>query len=339
MIKKKSLILSLVVILLNFPTQSFSYSPNNFQQLATLNQESGAGSSGNSSGSSNENSSGSSNGQSGENSGENSNGQSGGDSTGGENGNSSEGSTGNGNSNVSEPVTDSVQLDGAIGQWEPGNNNLPNFGGVNNSDFAGNKPTEGKYFTISATVPLQMDFLIKNENENGSSPNGKFITAYYSVKNNGSYPLYIEVESFEVAQSTRTSDLVTGKLGKLYVEEPVANDNKVQMRLHLTYDRTSNSYLNTVDLHSFNKNAKASMRTLGKIDPNEVARLYYGSDLWETPKSEGITTGVESTFKLKLIFSLQKDTNGNTNSGNDNTAGAEDNSSTNAESNNEAITE
>ena len=339
MIKKKSLILSLVVILLNFPTQSFSYSPNNFQQLATLNQESGAGSSGNSSGSSNGESGGSSNGQSGENSGENSNGQSGGDSTGGENGNSSEGSTGNGNTNVTEPVDKNVELDGAIGQWEPGNNNLPNFGEVNNSDFAGNKPTEEEYFTISATVPLQMDFLIKNENENGSSPNGKFITAYYNVKNNGSYPLYIEVESFEVAQSTRTSDLVTGKLGKLYVEEPVANDNKVQMRLHLTYDRTSNSYLNTVDLHSFNKNAKASMRTLGKIDPNEVARLYYGSDLWETPKSEGITTGVESTFKLKLIFSLQKDTNGNTNSGNDNTAGPEGNSSTNVERNDEAITE
>ncbi len=111
------------------------------------------------------------------------------------------------------------------------------------------------------------------------------------------------------------------------------------MRLHLTYDRTSNSYLNTVDLHSFNKNAKASMRTLGTIDPNEEARLYYGSDLWETPKSEGIETGVESTFKLKLIFSLKKDTNGNANSGNDNTTGTEGNSSTNVESNNGAITE
>lgn len=339
MIKKKSLILSLVVILLNFPTQSFSYSPNNFQQLATLNQESGAGSSGNSSGSSNENSSGSSNGQSGENSGENSNGQSGGDSTGGENGNSSEGSTGNGNSNVNEAGNNNVELDGAIGQWEPDNNNLPNFGEVNNSDFAGNKPTEGKYFTISATVPLQMDFLIKNENENGSSPNGKFITAYYNVKNNGSYPLYIEVESFEDAQSNRTSDLVDGPLEKLYVKEPEKGNGKVEMRLHLTYDRISNSYLNKVDLHSFNKNAKASMRMLGTIDPNEEARLYYGSDLWETPKSENIQIGVASTFKLKLAFSLQKDTNGNTNSGNDNTAGAEDNSSTNAESNNEAITE
>ncbi|WP_297713324.1 hypothetical protein [Clostridium sp.] len=301
MIKKKSLILSLVVILLNFPTQSFSYSLNNFQQLATLNQESGEGSSGSSS----ENSSGESSGESSE------------DSTGGE----------DGNLHVTEPVSDSVELDGAIGQWEPGNNQLPNFN-ADDLEVSENKPENGQYFTISATVPLQMDFLIKNENENGSSPNGKFITAYYKVKNNGSYPLYIEVESFETAQGTRTSDLVDKPLEKLYVEEPIKGNNKVEMRLHLTYDRPSNSYLNRVDLHNLNKNAKASIRTLGTIDPNEEARLYYGSDLWETPKSEDITTGVESTFKLKLAFSLKKDTNDNTNSEGNTDTGTEGNSDT-----------
>lgn len=323
MIKKKSLILSLVVILLNFPTQSFSYSQNNFQQLATLNQESGTG--GGSGGSESQG------GDSSGNPGENADGQSGESQNGG--------STGNGN--VTQVGDTEVELDGAIGQWEPDNNQLPDFSDINDSDFEGNKPEVGDYFTISATVPLQMDFLIKNENENGSSPNGKFITAYYKVKNNGSYPLKIEVESFREATSTRTrtSDLVTGQLEKLYVEEPVANDDKVQMKLHLTYDRTSNSYLKKIDLHNFNKSTKLVDKTLGTIDPNEEARLYYGSDLWETPKSEGITTGVESTFKLKLIFSLKKDTNGNANSGNDNTTGTEGNSSTNVESNNGAITE
>lgn len=317
MIKKKSLILSLVVILLNFPTQSFSYSPNSSQQLATLNQESGEGSSGSSI----------------EESGGNSNGESSGDS----NTDSSEGSSGgaNGNTTVNQVGDSNVELDGAIGQWEPDNSELPNFNNFDGSNLNGNKPTEGNYFTISATVPLQMDFLIKNENENGSSPNGKFITAYYNVKNNGSYPLYIEVESFEEAQSARTSDLVDQPLGKLHVAEPVKGNNKVEMRLHLTYDRTSNSYLNRVDLHSFNKNAKASMRTLGTIDPNEEARLYYGSDLWETPKSENIQTGVESTFKLKLAFSLQKDTNSNTNSNADN----QTNDESNIENNNDTITQ
>ena len=301
MIKKKSLILSLVVILLNFPTQSFSYSLNNFQQLATLNQGSGEGSSGSS--------------------GENSNGQSGESQNGGSGGDVS--------SNINEGGNNNVELDGAIGQWEPGNNQLPNFSG--DLEIEGNKPEGEQYFTISATVPLQMDFLIKNENENGTSPNGKFISPYYKVKNNGSYPLYIELESFEdAAQGSRTSDLVGQQLGKLYVKEPEKGNNKVEMRLQLTYDRISNSYLNTIDLHSFNKNAKVLMKTLGTIDPNEEGRLYYGSDLWETPKSENIETGVESTFKLKLAFSLKKDTNDNTNSeGNTDTGtGTEGNSDT-----------
>lgn len=296
MIKKKSLILSLVVILLNFPTQSFSYSLNNFQQLATLNQESSSGSNGSSS--------------------ENSSGESG------------EGE--NGNSNINQAGNNNVELDGAIGQWEPENNELPNFESYDNLVSIENRPTRGSYFTISATVPLQMDFLIKNENENGSSPYGKFITPYYNIKNNGSYPLYIEVESFEDAQSNRTSDLVDGPLEKLYVAEPQSGNGKVEMRLHLTYDRVSNSYLNKIDLHSLNKNAKASMRTLGTIDPNEVARLYYGSDLWETPKSENKKTGVASTFKLKLAFSLKKDINDNTNSesGTDTDTGTEGNNDT-----------
>lgn len=303
MIKKKSLILSLVVILLNLPTQSFSYSLNNFQQLATANQESGTDSSGDSSGNSSE----SPDGQSVE----------------GQNGESDGGSTEGLSGNVNQVGDTEVELDGAIGQWEPDNNELPNFSEFEDSNLQGSKPTKGNYFTISATVPLQMDFLIKNENENGSSPYGKFITAYYKVKNNGSYPLYIEVESFEDAESTRTSDLVEGELKKLYVQEPEKNNGKVEMRLHLTYDRPSNSYLHTVDLHSFNKNAKVAMRTLGTIDPNEEARLYYGSDLWETPKSENVQTGVESTFKLKLAFSLKKDTNNSTNSDSNNQTDSE----------------
>lgn len=44
---------------------------------------------------------------------------------------------------------------------------------------------------------------------------------------------------------------------------------------------------------------------LGELDPNEQARLYYGSDLWETPKSENVEKGVEANFNLKLAFSIE----------------------------------
>ena len=168
-----------------------------------------------------------------------------------------------------------------------------------------------------------MEFLIKNENENGSSPNGKFITPYYKVINNGSHKLKVHFESFEYATSstTKTSGLVKEDLAPLYVvSQPEKNNGKVEMRLNLTYDRPSNSYLKRINLvppensstitSRLLKSSNLVEQELGELDPNEQARLYYGSDLWESPKSEGITKGVEANFNLKLAFSIDGKTTG-----------------------------
>ena len=163
-----------------------------------------------------------------------------------------------------------------------------------------------------------MEFLIKNENENGSSPNGKFITPYYKVTNNGSHKLKVHFESFEYATSktTKTSGLVKEDLAQLYVvNNPTPNNNKVEMKLNLTYDRPSNSYLKRINLvppensstitSRLLKSSNSVEQELGELDPNEQARLYYGSDLWESPKSENVTKGVEANFNLKLAFSIE----------------------------------
>lgn len=215
--------------------------------------------------------------------------------------------------------SNSVELDGGIGEWGPDKDkNLPNFNGTEGSEKpdVDNELQKGEYFTISATVPLNMEFLIKNENENGSSPNGKFITPYYKVINNGSHKLKVHFESFEYANSktTKTSDLVKEDLEPLYVvSQPEKNNNKVEMKLNLTYDRPSNSYLKRIDLIPTNsstitsrllKSSNSVAQELGELDPNEQARLYYGSDLWETPKSENVEKGVEANFNLKLAFSI-----------------------------------
>ena len=85
------------------------------------------------------------------------------------------------------------------------------------------------------------------------------------------------------------------------------------MKLNLTYDRPSNSYLKRIDLIPTNsstitsrllKSSNSVAQELGELDPNEQARLYYGSDLWETPKSENVEKGVEANFNLKLAFSI-----------------------------------
>ena len=318
MMKKKILSLCMVAIMLNFSVESYAYSLNNIQ-LATssdlTNNPSGGDTPSGDGGAEQPPSAP----PGGSNSGDSAQPPS-----------SSWGSTGAGGAggSTTTPSTppenkgsNNVELEGGIGEWGPDKDNkLPNFNGTEGSEKldVDNALQKGEYFTISATVPLNMEFLIKNENENGSSPNGKFITPYYKVINNGSHKLKVHFESFEYATSstTKTSGLITEKLERLYVvDNPTPNNNKVEMKLNLTYDRPSNSYLKRINLvppensstitSRLLKSSNSVEQELGELDPNEQARLYYGSDLWESPKSENVTKGVEANFNLKLAFSIE----------------------------------
>ena len=318
MMKKKILSLCMVAIMLNFSVESYAYSLNNIQ-LATSSDSistpsEGGGPSSGGGEAEQPPSAQPDGGGNGESSAQPPNSDGGSTGAGGAGGSTTTPSTPPENKG-----SNNVELEGGIGEWGPDKDkNLPNFNGTEGSEKpdVDNELQEGQYFTISATVPLNMEFLIKNENENGSSPNGKFITPYYKVINNGSHKLKVHFESFEYATSstTKTSGLITEKLEKLYVvDNPTRGNKQVEMRLNLTYDRPSNSYLKRIDLIPTNsptitsrllKSSNSVEQVLGLLDPNEQARLYYGSDLWESPKSEGINKGVEANFNLKLAFSI-----------------------------------
>ena len=219
-----------------------------------------------------------------------------------------------------EPVDKEVELDGAIGPWEPNSSDMPNFNGVADGDIIGTKPSDENLFKISVTVPLNMNFMIVSDDPIRFT--GKFICPYYYITNNGTYPLDVSFESFDKVTSNSSSDGLLSisnseQVAPLYIKEPVARDGKVQMRLSLNYDRPQQAtYLKTIDLHTLNKNRTSEENKLGEIGSNETARIYYRSDLWETPKSEGIETDVVSNFNLILSFSTQ-----NTNAGTGNGAG------------------
>ena len=225
----------------------------------------------------------------------------------------------NGNVNKVESANPEVELDGAIGPWEPNSSDMPNFNGVANGDIIGTKPIDEKLFKISVTVPLNMNFVIVNGNEEGNYYFGKFVSPYHSITNNGTYPLNVSIKSFDTARASNSSGdgasiINTEQVETLYVEEPRSNDGKVQMRLSLNYDRPQQgTYLKTIGLHNL---SEATDKTLGEIGSNETARIYYRSDLWETPKSENKTTDVVSNFSLILSFSTK-----NTNAGTGNEAG------------------
>ena len=294
---KKTLILGVICTLVNFASIAHSYPIKYIAESSSTETSGSTGATGESGGS-----------------------QSGSAGTGTTGGSSTPNS--NGNVDKVESANPEVELDGAIGPWESGKDGMPNFENIESGDLIGEKPSEENLFKISVTVPLNMDFVIVNKNENGSSPFGKFVSPYHSITNNGTYPLNVSLNNFtrvnesnNSASSARTDS--STKDTKLYIREPESGNNKVEMRLSLNYDRPQQgTYLKTIDLHTLNKNRTSEENKLGEIGSNETARIYYRSDLWETPKSEGITEDVVSNFNLILSFSTQ-----NTNAGTGNEAG------------------
>ena len=273
-----------------------------------------------------------------------------GESGGSQSGSAGSGTTGgsstpdsNGNVDKVESANQEVELDGAIGPWESGKDGMPNFENIESGDLIGEKPSEENLFKISVTVPLNMNFMIVSDDPIRFT--GKFICPYYYITNNGTYPLDVSFESFDKVTSNSSSDGLLSisnseQVAPLYIKEPVARDGKVQMRLSLNYDRPQQgTYLKTIDLHTLNKNRTSEENKLGEIGSNETARIYYRSDLWETPFSEGITTDVASNFNLILSFST-KNTNsgtGGTESGDGSNEGADSGSDSTGSGENSAL--
>lgn len=319
MMKKKILSLCMVAIMLNFSVESYAYSLNNIQLAtnsdSTSTPSEGGGPSSGGGEAEQPPSSQPDGGGNGESSAQPPNSDGGSTGAGGAGGSTTTPSTPPENKG-----SNNVELEGGIGEWGPDkDSSLPNFNGTEGSEKTDvdNEPQKDQYFTISATVPLGMEFLIKNKDKHGFSTEGIFISPYYKVINNGSHTLKVHFESFEYATSSsnKTSGLIQEELEKLYVvKTPKSGNGKVEMKLNLTYDRPSNPYVKKIDLvppensstitSKLLKSTNSVEQVLGLLDPNEQGRLYYGSDLWETPKSEGIEKGVEANFNLKLAFSI-----------------------------------
>lgn len=319
MMKKKILSLCMVAIMLNLSVESYAYSLNNIQ-LATnsdLTNNPSGGDTPSGDGGAEQSPSAPPN--------DSGNGGSSTQPPNSDGGSTEAGGAGSSTTTPSTPPenkgSNNVELEGGIGEWGPDKDNkLPNFNGTEGSEKpdVDNALQEGQYFTISATVPLGMEFLIKNKDKHGFSTEGIFISPYYKVINNGSHTLKVHFESFEYATSSsnKTSGLIQEELEKLYVvKTPKSGNGNVEMKLNLTYDRPSNPYVKKIDLvppensstitSKLLKSTNQTEEVLGLLDPNEEGRLYYGSDLWETPKSEGIEKGVEANFNLKLAFSIE----------------------------------
>ena len=120
----------------------------------------------------------------------------------------------------------STVLDGEIGEWDPTLDDNPDFNNPELDEIDGHIPTENEYYTISVTVPLNMEFMVL---PNSQSAFGNFYSPVYTIKNNGSKKISVNLSSFERQNNIASSNDTT----PLYVEQINPTDNKTQMELRM----------------------------------------------------------------------------------------------------------
>lgn len=187
-----------------------------------------------------------------------------------------------------------TELDGQIGEWDPTDNSAPDFDGIDPSDMEGTIPDSDKYFTISVTAPLNMEFAVL---PNSHQPFGSFFSPEYEIKNNGSKNICVKVK--EIIQWT-PYDLEKDKT-VLYIDEQVPGDKKTQMELLLTsFDGNKKKDIPLYNLESLGEEEKV----LFNLKQNEAKKMKFSSDTWDLPQYESRKDEAEANFNLKLEFSV-----------------------------------
>lgn len=199
------------------------------------------------------------------------------------------------------PKDGSITLDGQIGEWDPNDNKAPDFSDEN-LEIEGTKPGSGDYYTISVTVPLNMEFMVLRSSHLAF---GSFFSPEYSITNNGSKTLDVKVKSFKRDDQTQIPSDKTG----LYVEKVVHGDKRVQMELKLTgIDSLSTGTNKDVDLINVTTLSDEE-RKLHVLQKNETKKVKFSAEKWELPKSEGYNKDAISNFTAGLEFSIKDNTN------------------------------
>lgn len=196
-----------------------------------------------------------------------------------------------------EPTqNESTILDGEIGEWDPDLNDNPNF---DNEEVDGHIPKENEYYTISVTVPVNMEFLVLHSSQ---LVFGKFISPMYTIKNNGSKNISVSIDSFERDGETLDSDTVP-----LYIESLTANDNKTQMELKLcgVEDLSTTQVNKKVDLWRLGELTQEEKK-LYSLSANETKGIKFHSERWELPERECNKNKAMSNFTASFIFSINR---------------------------------
>lgn len=205
-----------------------------------------------------------------------------------------------GSENISEiPKNQGVELDGVIGEWDLREEVSGKLDSLDEGDIEGSKPNSEDYFTISVTVPANMEFGVYR---NSSKPEmGYFYSPKYKITNNGSKLLDVRV-GFDKGNGTDPKK-------NLFVAKPVKRNGKVEIDLGFSYDKGGKKTRVdlTGDLSDINNRVK-----VGSLSANEEAKVTFVSDNWE-PISWEPTVNETVNFLGSLILEFSYENNNETN--------------------------
>lgn len=199
-------------------------------------------------------------------------------------------------SGTSSPLTagGKTELDGKIGEWDPNDSDKPNFDGIENSDIEGTIPNSNDYYTISATVPLEMNFMVLPHSQ---TVFGVFISPEYTVKNNGSKTITVKLKNMD----QNTNAPLDPNKDKLYIGPKIINDRNCQLELILTAIDNKNE--KDIELYNFSSLSDQE-KVLYDLEANEIKKMKFKAERWELPNFEVGKDEVEANFTLDFEFSI-----------------------------------
>ena len=195
------------------------------------------------------------------------------------------------------PTEKNTILDGEIGEWDPNMDDAPDFSGV--TDTEGSIPNEGEYFTISVTVPIDMEFYVLPHSYLAF---GSFYSPEYTIKNNGSKTVVAKINSFSMNYSGETDTNAP-----LYIEKVIGGDNKTQMELGICAieNLDSDGKAKEVDLTEIDTLSDED-RLLYELQTNEVKKVKFISENWELPQFESNKDTASSSYIAGFEFSIKE---------------------------------
>lgn len=187
-------------------------------------------------------------------------------------------------------------LDGEIGEWDPTLNDKLDF---SKHEVDGKIPNTGEYYTISVTVPLNMEFMVL---PNSQSAFGNFYSPVYTIKNNGSKKISVNLSSFERQNNIASSNDTT----PLYVEQINPTDNKTQMELRMcAIENLNDGRINKeIDLTKL-ATLSPQDKELYVLSSNQEKGIKFAADNWELPQFASNKEKAMSNFTSSFVFSIK----------------------------------